>query len=223
MKEEQGFYSRINKIAGQDGSGNGEGGNNIGHPTNWDDDQYITFAKRWIQELARMTEWRDNPKADPPFSSEKELVERLATFPEPFLQECVRYRTAIEYIEPWLKLGQEQRYQKAKQEWSEHDCSVDKLYGNTYASPEKPGCSQDDGCIPECRYYAVTGTVQDDEVLTWYRDIIGDRTYEQLKTDNNQFLQDFAKLLKKQASELPTNTPYRRDYFEVYYPSIMDI
>jgi hypothetical protein len=90
-------------------------------------------------------------------------------------------------------------------------------------APEKPGCSQDKGCIEECLYYLDTGSIDDQEVLSWYRDIIGDRTYDQLKIDNDHFLQSLAKLLKKQAHELPTNSPFRKDYYKEYYPSIMDL
>jgi hypothetical protein len=72
-------------------------------------------------------------------------------------------------------------------------------------------------------YFEIVFLKDDQEVLSWYRDIIGDRTYDQLKIDNDHFLQSLAKLLKKQAHELPTNSAYRKDYYKEYYPSIMDL
>jgi hypothetical protein len=170
-----------------------------------------------------MTSWRDNDKAWPPFASDKDRVEKLGSIPEPVLQECVRYQTTVEQINGWLKLSPEQRYQKRKKDWFSHDCSVHTRYGNYYASQEKPGCSSDYGCIEGCRYYFDTGSIDGEEVLSWYKDIIGDRDYEQLRRDNEQFLQEFANLLKKQANGLPMNIPYRKDYYNEYYPSIMDM
>ena len=218
------FYTKLNnaidkKLSGLGGP-DGNSSNNCSHPCNWNDDQYIEFAKRWIHELGRMTEWRDG-KGVPAFAADPARVEKLADIPEPVLRDCVRYRVTDE-IDFWMMLTPERRYQQAKNEWSTHECSVSKRYGNTYASSEKPGCSVH-GCIEECIYYSDIGTIDDEELLSWYRGIIGDRTYEQLKRDNNEFVTEFAKLLKKQAGELPTNIPYKKDYFKEYYPSIMDL
>lgn len=55
------FYTKINneidkKIAALGGSiSPGSNDNDTNHPSKWTDDQYREFAKRWINELARMT------------------------------------------------------------------------------------------------------------------------------------------------------------------------
>jgi hypothetical protein len=220
------FYTKLNKAIDKKLSGlrgpEGNSSNNGSHPCNWNDDQYIEFAKRWINELARMTEWRDG-KGYPPFASDKTRVEKLAGIQEPVLKECVRYRTTVEEIDFWMLLTPEQRYQQAKKEWSNHQCGVHKRYGLRHYNPDKPGCSADKGCIEECIYYPDTGSIDDNELLSWYRHIIGNRTYEELRYDNDVFVQDFAKLLKKQAHEIPMTIPYSNDYFKEYYPSIMDL
>ncbi len=58
--------------------------------------------------------------------------------------------------------------------------------------------------------------MSDEEILDWYRKEIGNRTYEQLRQENSVFIQEYAELLKKQASTLPANTRITEDY----YPSI---
>ena len=199
----------------------GSNDNDTNHPSNWTDDQYREFAKRWINELARMTKWRDGQEI-PPFASDSKRVEKLAGIPESVLKDCVRYRTT-ESMDDWLNLTPSQRYKRAKQEWSNHECSVYKRYGLYYANKDKPGCSADNGCIEKCIYYPDTGSIDDEQVLSWYRDTIGDMTYDQLKHVNDGFVEEFAKLLKKQAKELPTNIPYQKDYYRTYYPSIMDL
>ena len=213
------YYSRIKKLMGGDSS-DIPGVNSAGHPSNWDNDQYRVFAERWINELARMAQWRDG-KGCPRFDSDPARVEKLAGIPEDVLKDCVRYRVSVYDIDFWLRLTPEKRYQQAKKEWSTHECSVHRRHGHTHASTDKPGCSAE-GCIEECIYYPDTGTIDDETVLSWYRDTIGDRTYEQLKKDNNAFVTEFADMLKDKASKLPQNIPYQKDYFESYYPSIMD-
>jgi hypothetical protein len=153
----------------------------------------------------------------PKFSERRDLVEKLAKWPEPFLNECVRYKTQIEDIDRWLARTPEERYQMIKKNNIWHDTGVYMLYGNSHATSDKPGCAQDTGCIPECKYYLATGRIEDDEVLSWYRKEIGDRTYEQLKAENSVFMQEFIEYLQKQANELPANFVIN-DYW--YIPSI---
>ena len=56
-------------------------------------------------------------------------------------------------------------------------------------------------------------------VLSWYYKEIGDRTYEQLKDENSQFIQRYTRALKRQAKALPANTIFTEDY----YPSIENL
>ena len=41
------------------------GGND--HPNNWTEQQLEKYAEEKVLEFAQLTEWRDNPKAGPPF------------------------------------------------------------------------------------------------------------------------------------------------------------
>ena len=197
---------------------NNNGSNdNPNHPRNWSDQRRFDYARKWILEFARVTIWRDNDKACPRFSEHKDLVAKLNSFPEPFLLECVRYKTQTEDIDRWLKLTPEERYQRKKKNNIWHDTGVYMLYGNSYATSDKPGCAQDTGCIPECKYFEDSGRIEDDEVLEWYHKEIGNRIYEQLKHENSVFIQEFIEYLKKQADELPA-TFITNEYW--YIPSI---
>lgn len=202
--------------AGINGNNNNS---NPNHPRNWDNDRFFEYARRWIFEFAQMTEWQDNPKAGPQLKAYPDLYKKLASFPEPFLKECLRYRVTVERIDHWLKLTPEERYQEKKKNNIWHDTNVFMLYGNSYAAPDKPGCASDTGCIPECKYYEPTGSISDGEVLDWYRNEIGNRTYEQLRQENNLFIQEYVDLLRKQASALPTYAQISADY----YPSLDDL
>ena len=217
MKSGQSFYDRIKNVAKLGGGGN----NDV--LTQFDDnDRFRTYAERWILELARKTQWRDNPKSGPQITAYPDLCRKLASFPEPFLKEWVRYQTTKDSIDGWFKLTSEQRYQKRKSEWSSQ-CSVHMRYGNSYAAPDLPGCTsqRDAGCIPECEYYPANGSIDDEELLSWYANILEGRTYEQLKKDNDIFIQDFIKLLKKQANETPAAA--RAVFDQNYYPQLEDI
>ena len=198
---------------------------NTNHPSRWTDQQYSDYARKWIYEFAHMISWRDNDKAMPRLTDYPELYAKLAGFPESFLKDCLRYRTTLEQVDGWLKLTPTERYQQKKKEWASRECSVWHKYGNWYnAPPDKTGCAASSEnergvCVPECEYYEPTGSISDEEVLSWYTKEIGDLTYEQLKHDNTLFLQDFITLLKKQASELPANVHGSEDY----YPRLEDL
>src|SRR5690242_4240480 len=215
------YYHRISNI-GIGGNGGGNSYNNSGnHPANWDDKRFFEYAEKWINEVAMMANWGDNPKAVPEFSTRRDLAGKLAEFPEPFLEDCVRYETTKQEIDMWLNLSPTERYQKKKREWSTHECSVSRRYGNTYSLQGKEGCTalQDGGCVQECEYYSAVGSISDEEILGWYRDIVGDMSYQELKQYNTQFIQDFIKLLKRQAEDYPSNQSIPQNY----YPSILDI
>lgn len=144
-------------------------------------------AEEQVLKFASLTQWRDNPKASPPFrgypdlplSEERQLeVDWIDSTPEEFLQACVRYKTQIEDIDPWVKLTLEQRYQRRKE--AEQRC-------------DRSG------------YYEPTGRIEDEEVLDWYRKEIGNRTYEQLKTENDELMQAVIKEVKRQAKSYPNH------------------
>jgi hypothetical protein len=33
------------------------------------------------------------------------------------------------------------------------------------------GCSDINGCVPECRYYRPFGRIEDEEIVSWYEEI----------------------------------------------------
>jgi hypothetical protein len=187
---------------------NSNSSGNLNHPSNWSEQRLIDYALEQVITLARLAEWRDNPKADPPFRGYEDIplsderqreVDWIDGTPNEFLYDCIRYKIQIEEIDPWLKLTPEQRYQERKKDLLWHECSVWTRYGNCYASPDKPGCSQDLGCIEECRYYEPTGSISDEEVLSWYSKEIGNIGYDQLKHENDELLQAVIKEVKRQA------------------------
>lgn len=64
-----------------------------------------------------------------------------------------------------LEVPPEERYQKLKKAWYFHDSSWYMRHDKGY---DGYGCNQFTGCIPECRYYAEEGRIEDKEVLSWY-------------------------------------------------------
>jgi hypothetical protein len=181
--------------------GNNGNRNDPNHPANWDDNRFPEYAKQWIREFARVVRFRDSDKTGRTYKDNQDLIEKLASlgFEEEFLQYCVRYQTQIEHLDSWLKQTSAQRYQRKKKYWQSHDCSVWKRYGNWYNGPPAlVGCAASNNnergvCIPECEYYPDTGSISDEEVLSWYYKEIGDRTYEQLKDENSQFIQRYTR------------------------------
>src|SRR5262249_21062748 len=102
---------------------------NPNHPRNWTDQQYFDYAEKWISQFDHMVNWRDNDKACPPFSEERDLVVRLNSFSEQFLQNCARYDLAKHTIDYWLKLTPEERYQRMRKDFWSHETSVYMRYG----------------------------------------------------------------------------------------------
>ena len=71
-------------------------------PRNWTAQELFNYAEEQVLKFARLTEWRDNPKAGPPFrgyegiplsDGRKREVDRIHSCPEEFLQSSVRYKT----------------------------------------------------------------------------------------------------------------------------------
>ena len=203
-------------------NGNGNTSNNPNHPANWTEQQYFDYAEKWVREFARVVKYRDSDKTSRSYKDNKDLIEKLSSldFEEEFLQLCVRYQTQIDKLDNWFNYTPAERYNKEKKSWVNHVCSCLQRYGNSSPMPDKWGChgspiSGESICVPECRYYEKYGTLEDDEILSWYSEL-GDRTYEQLKDENTRFIQWFVKTIKRQANELPANI-IATDY---YYLSI---
>jgi hypothetical protein len=83
-------------------------------------------------------------------------------------------------IRPWLDKTPQERYKDKKREWMSHDCSVWQRYGNTHELPSKPGCTAE-GCVIECPYYDIEGTITDEQVNSWYKDEYEEFTEAEIK------------------------------------------
>jgi hypothetical protein len=64
-----------------------------------------------------------------------------------------------------LEIPPEQRYQDKKEHWYFHESSWSMRGLNAY---DGKGCNQFSGCIPECKFYAEEGRIEDEEVISWY-------------------------------------------------------
>ena len=64
-----------------------------------------------------------------------------------------------------LEVPPEQRYQKQKEHWYFHKSS---WYYREEEGYDGHGCN-DGVCVPECRFYPEKGRIEDEEVLSWYK------------------------------------------------------
>lgn len=91
------------------------------------------------------------------------------------LTEIMGYNSALEHqydeitdfelaweLECALGVPPEVRYQRRKEYWNHHESSWTQRGINGY---DGQGCNGFTGCVPECRYFAETGTITDDEVI----------------------------------------------------------
>jgi hypothetical protein len=67
-----------------------------------------------------------------------------------------------------LRVPREQRYQREKSHWYWHDSSYNNRGLDAY---DGYGC-HDGQYIPECKFYADTGFIEDDEVKEEFRKVI---------------------------------------------------
>lgn len=183
-------------------------------PRYWSEDQIFRHVEEEILEIVQWNHYERN-------KAPQHLVEKIDACTEYFLQACVRYEQQ-QSIESWLPLTPEQRYQEKKGNsknpgarasdgstaiwglqavWDWHPCSVYMRYGNSYASPDKPGCTAD-RCVPECRFYLDDGRLDDEEIFAMYTDgtITSKEEYAQLKRENNELIRQAIGDFKKQTS-----------------------
>lgn len=109
-----------------------------------------------------------SPCIDP---EEAEIEARYAKYKEEKAEKYKRLGREPTYLESWSELtfgqfrycikGQgtpEERYQSRKKQCYAHDSAVE---------GSKQGCNPLYGCIPECRYYADKGRIEDEEAIEW--------------------------------------------------------
>ena len=68
------------------------------------------------------------------------------------------------YLKSKLRVPPEQRFQDRKKHWYFHESSW-YMRGLDATGYDGYGCNQITGCIPECRFYAQYGRIEDEEVL----------------------------------------------------------
>jgi hypothetical protein len=68
------------------------------------------------------------------------------------------------YLKSKLRVPPEQRYEDRKKHWYFHESSW-YMRGLNATGYDGYGCNQITGCIPECRFYAQYGRIEDEEVL----------------------------------------------------------
>jgi hypothetical protein len=80
------------------------------------------------------------------------------------------------YLKAKLRVSPEERYQHRKENWFFHESSC---CSRGLEANDGKGCNGFTGCVPECRYYAETGTIEDEEVIEEHNKLV-----ESLRQEN---------------------------------------
>ena len=109
------------------------------------------------------------------------------------------------YLKSKLREPPEQRYQRHKEVWYFHDSSWS-MRGLEATGYDGKGCNQFTGCIPECRYYAEYGSVEDEEVITDHN------KWVEFYSQRNAIVEPST--LLSSLSPLEQQRPYFQEYYE---------